>query len=214
MWSTESGRQRRPRVATVVLAAGASTRFHGYPKACLRVGDESAVRRIARLALSAGSSPVVVVTGPHAPEIARALDGVPVRLVHHPEWSSGRTSSVQAGLGHVPAGDDVLVWPVDHPFVDQGTLARMTAARAQDDLAVWFIPMYLGRGGHPVLLRSEAIDQVRALAPEEPMRGLLPWLGAQVRRVSVPDPGVVEDVDTPEEYRRYLEAWRSRWTGD
>ena len=204
----------RPRIAAVVPAAGASARFHGFPKACLDIGGEPAVRRIVRLALEEGCSPVIVVAGPHEPEIRRVLSGEPVHIVAHPDWASGRTGSIQAGLGRAPPGEDAILWPVDHPFVDGRTLATLTVARRHDDLALWFIPMYHGEGGHPVLLRAEAIAAVRNLRPSDPLRGLLPHLGAQVRRVAVGDPGVVANTDTPEEYHRHLEAWRQRWTGD
>ena len=214
MWSRLSSSRHHRHLSAVILAAGASERFHGYPKACLRVGREPAVRRIARLAREVGCSPVVVVAGPHAPEISRALDGAPVRLVTNPTWAEGRTGSLQVGIASVPDGDDLLVWPVDHPFVDVKSLAALQEAHARDDLAVWFIPMHLGHGGHPVLLRSEATRAVRELRPSEPLRLLVPWLGAQVRRVAVADPGVTENVDTPDDYARFAERWEARWTGD
>ena len=199
-------------MAAVIPSAGASTRFHGFPKACLRVGDETAIVRIVRMALEAECSPVVVVAGPHSPEIQRALGGAPVHLVRHTDWARGRTGSIQAGLQEVPDGDDVLLWPVDHPFVDAKSLAALSAAQESDDLAVWFIPMYLGQGGHPVYLRAAARPAVQALGPSDPLRRLLPELGPQVRRIPVADPGVVENCDTPEAYGRYLERWRSAWT--
>ena len=214
VWSPGAGATRRPRVAAVILAAGASSRFHGFPKACLRVGGESAVRRIVRLALNAGCSPVVVVAGPHEPEIARTLEGSPVRLVRNPEWARGRTGSVQVGLREVPSGDDVLLWPVDHPFVDAKSLSALADARERDALAVWFIPMYLGQGGHPVLVRSVAVPVISELSAHDPLRTVHPKLGAQVRRVVVSDPGVTEDVNSPQEFELFSRQWEARWTGD
>ncbi len=197
----------------MVPAAGASVRFRGYPKACLPVGEEPAVRRIARLALEARCTPVVVVAGPHEHEIRRVLEGSPVRIVPNPRWALGRTGSIQVGLEHVPEGDDVLLWPVDHPFVEDMSLDALARARRRDALALWFIPMYLGQGGHPVLLRSPVLDAIRALGPDEPLRTLHPRFGPQIARVPVSDPGVVANVDSPDEYRYHEQHWRSRWTG-
>ncbi|HYK92559.1 MAG TPA: nucleotidyltransferase family protein [Thermoplasmata archaeon] len=212
MWLPRSGGPVRPRVATVIPAAGASARFHGFPKACLDLDGETAVHRVARLALEEGCSPVVVVTGPHDREIRAAMRGSPVEVVAHPRWAEGRTGSIQAGLAHVPADQDVLIWPVDHPFVDPDSLAALARAAEEDAFALWFTPVFRGDGGHPVLLRQVAADAVRALPPSEPLRSLIPRLGPQVRRVAVADRGVVANSDTPEEYRRLLVAWRRSWT--
>lgn len=201
-------------VAAIVPAAGASVRFRGFPKACLTVGEETAVHRIARMALAAGCSPVIVVAGPHEREIRRALEGTPVEVVPNPRWALGRTGSIQVGLEHVPDGDDALLWPVDHPFVDDKSLVALGVARRRDALALWFIPMHLGQGGHPVLLRGPVLDAIRELSPDAPLRVLHPRFGPQVARVPVSDPGVVANVDSPEEYRYHEERWRSRWTGD
>jgi len=200
------------RTATLVLASGASERFGGFPKACLDIGGEPAVRRIARLARDAGASPVVVVVGPHAPEVRRALGSEPVAIVENDGWAAGRTGSVQAGLERVPEGDDILLWPVDHPLVGPETLADLADARIRDRLAIWFIPVFRGESGHPVLIGHEARSAVEALAPATPLRAVLPHLGPQVRRVPVHDPGVVANLDTPEAFRLAVDRWRGGWT--
>ncbi len=200
-------------VAAVIPAAGASVRFRGIPKACLPVENETAIARIVRQSLAVGCAPVVVVVGPHEPEIRRAVFGLPVIVAPNPRWALGRTGSIQAGLECVPEGDDVLLWPVDHPFVNDNSPRALLDARGRDSLALWFIPMHLGHSGHPVLLRAEALRAVRELPPSAPLRGLLSRLGPQVRRVPVGDPGVTANVDTPEEYRYFLDLWRSQWTG-
>ena len=61
-----------PRVAGVILAAGASRRMGaGRNKMLLQLEGESLLRRAARRALAAGLSPVVVVLG-HEADRARA----------------------------------------------------------------------------------------------------------------------------------------------
>ncbi|HTT35625.1 MAG TPA: nucleotidyltransferase family protein [Thermoplasmata archaeon] len=206
------GRDRAAPAAAVVLAAGPSSRFGGFPKACLDLDGIPAVRRIAEIALDAGLSPVVVVTGPHDPEIGRVLEGAAVRRVPNPEWPRGRSGSVRVGLAHVPAGDDVLLWPVDHPLVSTATVDRLLAARSADPLATWFIPVWQGQPGHPVLFRSEVRAMIDGLDAAAPLRTLLPRLGPQVRRMPVPDPGVVANLDTPDAYRHFVGAWRRGWT--
>jgi molybdenum cofactor cytidylyltransferase len=194
--------------AALVLSGGESSRFGGSPKALLPVGDRSGVRRIAEVCLAGGFDPVVVVVGPHRAPIAHELRDLRVEIVDAEEWYLGRTASLQAGLRAIPTDHDLLFWPVDHPFVSAHTIERLRAARESDLLAVWFIPIYRGHGGHPVLWRSSVRPDLLDLRPDAPVRSLLPEFGPQVVRIAVDDPGVVTNVDTPEAYRSALETWQ------
>jgi len=196
--------------AALLLSGGESSRFGGQPKALMPLGETTAVRRLAELCLARELDPVVVVVGPHRGPIAHELRGMPVTLVDSELWYEGRTASVHAGLDAIPTDHDVLFWPVDHPFVAPSTVDRLGAARDTDALAVWFIPTFDGRGGHPVLWRSVVRPDILDLRSDAPLRSLLPEFGVQVRRVPVSDPGVVANVDTPEEYRRAHEEWLAR----
>jgi molybdenum cofactor cytidylyltransferase len=199
--------------AALVLSGGESSRFGGAPKALLPTGDRPAVRRIVETCLDQAFDPVAVVVGPHSGPIAHELRGLPVQLVDSPEWYLGRTASAQAGLAALPPERDILFWPVDHPFVEPRTIDALTAARATDLVAVWFIPTYHGRGGHPVLWRASMRPDLLDLRPDAPIRSLLPEFGPQVFRIAVDDPGVIANVDTPEAYREALDDWSRRRGG-
>jgi molybdenum cofactor cytidylyltransferase len=194
----------------ILLSGGASTRFGGFPKALVSAGERSAIRRMAEVSLDRGYDPVLVVVGPHHHPISEELRGVPVQLVNSEQWYEGRTASVQSGLREIPPDTDVLLWPVDHPFVSPRTLDRLEAARDSDALGLWFVPTYRGDGGHPILWKDRVRADVLELRADAPIRALMPELGPQVRRVAVDDPGVVESIDTPEEYRNSFDAWLAR----
>jgi len=199
--------------AALVLSGGESSRFGGTPKALMPVGDRPAVRRLAEICLDRGLDPVAVVVGPHRGPVAHELRTTGVVLVDSELWYEGRTASVHAGLEAIPADRDVLFWPVDHPFVLESTIDTLLAAPASDALAVWFIPTHQGHGGHPVYWRSNVRRDILDLRSDAPLRSLLPEFGVQVRRVAVDDPGVVTNVDTPEEYRTALDEWAARSRG-
>ena len=196
--------------AALILAAGESERFGGFPKALLHTGERTAVRRIAETVLDEGFDPVKVVAGAHRGPIAHEVRGLPVEVVDAENWYEGRTASIQAGLESLPADHDILFWPVDHPFVAQRTVETLVAVGREDPFGVWFIPTYEGRGGHPVLWRSVVRPHILELRTDAPLRSLLPEFGPQVRRFSVDDPAVVANVDTPEEYRLARDAWTAR----
>ncbi|HTS33416.1 MAG TPA: nucleotidyltransferase family protein [Thermoplasmata archaeon] len=196
--------------AALLLSGGASTRFGGQPKALLPVGERTSVRRLAEECLAENADPVVVVVGAHRALIAHELRGLPVEVAEAEDWYEGRTASVHAGLRAIPEDRDVLLWPVDHPFVSTRTIDALFSVRERDLLAVWFIPTYQGRGGHPVLWRSSIRRDINELRPDAPLRSLLPEFGPQVRRVAVEDPGVVANVDTPEQYSAAYDEWQAR----
>lgn len=193
--------------AALLLAAGASTRWGGAPKALLPVGERTSIRRLAEVCLTDGFDPVTAVVGAHRGPIAHELRGLSVEIVEAEHWYEGRTASVQAGLAALPERTDVLFWPVDHPFVSPRTVDALLAARERDLLGVWFLPTYQGAGGHPVLWRPPVVREVLQLRPDAPIRSLLPEFGPQVCRLAVDDPGVLANVDTPEEYRAAHDAW-------
>jgi molybdenum cofactor cytidylyltransferase len=196
--------------AALLLSGGESSRFGGLPKALLTVAGTTVVRRLVEVCLVRGMDPVTVVVGPHRGPIARELRGLPVELVESEEWYEGRTASVRAGVAAIPTDRDILFWPVDHPFVTASTVDLLLEIRDRDPLAVWVLPTYAGRMGHPIVWRSFVRSDVLDLRNDAPLRSLIPQFGVQVRRVAVNDRGVVASIDTPEEYRASLEEWEAQ----
>jgi len=197
-------------LGALVLSGGESSRMGGYPKALVSAGGRSGVRRIVEVCLAEGCDPVVVVVGAHRIPIAHELRDLPVTIVEAEDWWEGRTASVQAGVRAMPAGHDVLFWPVDHPFVSAKTVEVLRRVAETDLMAVWFIPTHQGRGGHPVLWRSGVLKDVLELRPDAPIRSLLPEFGPQVRHLEVDDPGVVANVDTPDAWAAAFQVWKDR----
>ncbi len=203
-----SGWVHHPRLAVVVLAAGASTRM-GQPKALLTWEGQTFVRRCVDLGVSAaGPEAVAVVTGAVAlPEEQTA----PALQVHNSQWACGPLSSLQAGLRSSvvrPDVEGVLVLTVDRPHVRRSTIAFLVEVFTRQTLWVWQ-PWYDGRCGHPIILPRDCVDEVLQLPPQANLRDVLTkpqWL--QVRNCfPVDDPAVRENLDTPEA----LAKARARW---
>jgi molybdenum cofactor cytidylyltransferase len=196
--------------AALILAAGASRRLGGTPKASMRVGDESAIRRVVRIAGEEGFDPIAVVVGVHEDFTRRELGESPARIVPNERWERGRTGSVQLGLAALPQEANILIWPIDHPFVEAKTLRALHNCGVTDQMASWITPTFEGRGGHPVLIRPTAAQRVATLAAEAPLRSAVARLGPQVRRLAVEDPFVLANVDSWEAYGRIRAQWDQR----
>jgi molybdenum cofactor cytidylyltransferase len=88
----------REPVAGIILAAGGSKRY-GQPKQLLNWRGEPFVRAVAKTALEAGLTPVIVVTGAYADKIEAAVRDLTVLIAHNQDWQSGQASSIKEGIG-------------------------------------------------------------------------------------------------------------------
>src|SRR6266851_9784754 len=85
-------------IGTVILAAGNSTRF-GSPKQLVVHKGLPLVRRAAKAAIAAHTSPVIVVLGANKSLVAAELTRLRgVRTVVNEHWATGLASSLAAGL--------------------------------------------------------------------------------------------------------------------
>jgi molybdenum cofactor cytidylyltransferase len=128
-------------VAGVVLAAGVSSRL-GANKLLLWLDAEPLVRRAARLALEAGLSPVLVVIGHEAEQVATALDGLAVETVVNPEHRAGIHGSMQRGIARVPVDcAAAVVLLADMPAVT-AAMVQALIARFRDGTEPLVLSLY------------------------------------------------------------------------
>jgi len=191
----------RERVAGIVLAAGGSNRY-GRPKQLLEWRGEPFVRHAARLALQAGLSPLIVVTGAASEEVQAALDELPVACVHNPDWESGQSTSLRAGVLSLPETTGAAVFLLsDQPHIPL-SLVRGLMERHQSTLAPIVAPLIDEQRGNPALFDRGLFSLLGQLSGDTGGRQLF----SRVRPLWVPwhDPNALLDVDTPQDYARLL----------
>jgi molybdenum cofactor cytidylyltransferase len=105
-----------------------------------------------------------------------------------------------------PGPDDGwLRAPADHPLLDAAVLDRLIAAW-RDGPGRIFIPVYCGRRGHPTILPFRLAAEVFDLPPDSGLNWLLKTHAGQIEQINVNSPGVVSDLDTPDDYERLLKS--------
>lgn len=187
-----------PRLAAVVLAAGASTRM-GRPKPLLPWRGRPFVWHVLEQARAAGAELSIVVEG--AVALPREVLGSAI-VVRNEAWAEGPLGSLQVGLRAViDAGvaSPVLVLTVDRPHVHADTLRALARAVDDEPTAVWQ-PRLGGRRGHPIVYPADLVASLVALRPPATPRDLLaaPEVASRRRQVEVDDLAVFDNLDTPE----------------
>jgi molybdenum cofactor cytidylyltransferase len=187
------------RVAAVVLAAGRSTRMGGPNKLLADIARRPLVRIAAEEALASRAKPVIVVTGHQREQVEKALAGLPVELVHNPDFADGLGTSVRAGIAAVPAdADGAIVCLGDMPQVDAGLIDRLIAAFDPDQGALVVMPTFEGRRGNPVLWSRRFFPDLTAIEGDVGARHLIGRYSEAVVEVPLAGKAALVDVDTPE----------------
>ena len=185
----------------IVLAAGASTRM-GRPKALLEAGDRTFIRRILDTLRAAGVPDVVVVVRAGQDRIGAEVQASGFgRTVLNPRADEGQLLSLITGLDAIdrPDVDGALVTLVDAPLIGAAAVGILLA-RAAISTAPIVRAVHQGRHGHPVIFKRQLFEPLRRADPAVGAKAIV--RAALVEDVETGDPGVVDDVDTPEEYAR------------
>jgi molybdenum cofactor cytidylyltransferase len=185
----------------IVLAAGASTRM-GRPKALLEAGDRTFIRRILDTLRAAGVPDAVVVVRAGQDTIVAEVEASGFgRTVLNPRADEGQLSSLITGLDAIdrPGVDAALVTLCDAPLIGAAAV-RILLERAAVSTAPVVRAVHQGRHGHPVIFKRQLFDPLRRADPAAGAKAIV--RSVPVEDVETGDPGVVDDVDTPEDYAR------------
>lgn len=191
-------------ISAILLAAGESRRM-GSPKALLHYQGQTFIHRICTAFLTAGVDELIVVLGARAEEIGHALPAYPaLRSVVNSRYSQGQLSSLMVGIGALsPESEAAIVNLVDHPLVSSETIKAVIGSFRAAPLPI-VIASYQGKRGHPVLFSSQMYGEILAAPLDQGAKVVVRKDPARVREIPLDDPGILADIDTPEEYRRYV----------
>lgn len=201
-------------VAGIILAAGESKRF-GRPKQLLDWREEPFLRAVAKTAIKAGLSPVIVVTGARHEEVEPAVQDLPVKIVRNEKWQRGQSSSIQAGLKaltssssenqekHVSGVGAAVFLLSDQPQIPDAVVRALIAHHATQLYPIIAPLVLMEQRANPVLFDRTTFPDLfklegdvggRAIFSKHPVE-YLPWH----------DDSLLLDVDKPEDYSHMKE---------
>ena len=182
----------------------------GQPKALLPWQGGTLLEFQVEQLLAGGIERVVLVLGHEAERIRSTVSTLPrTTIVINPEYVTGKTSSVRAGMDVIPAdADAALVLSVDQPR--PAALIRRLRQAHETAGALITVPAFGGRRGHPTIFARALFPEMRAITEET--QGL-----RAVRHRHYADTHVLEtttrapliDINSPEDYQAALAFFAS-----
>lgn len=184
-----------PPTATILLAAGASTRL-GHPKQLVPFRGKPLLAHAIEAALAADVGPVWVVLGAHAAKIRPVVARYGVRVVINRQWETGLASTIRAGLAAATPGncEDALFLLCDQPCLEARHLAGLVAGRRASARAI-AASEYGGQRGVPAVFARATWPELAALDPSSGAKAVIARDPARV--VALPFAWGALDVDTP-----------------
>jgi molybdenum cofactor cytidylyltransferase len=188
------------KIAAVLLAAGLSTRlpankllqpFRGKPLVC----------HAAQAALASRASPLIVVTGHKAGEVAAVVSTPGIIIVDNLEFSTGLSSSLKCGVRAVPSQcDGALILLGDMPFVTAALIDTLLEAFDPAKSREVIVPVHQGRRGNPVLWGRRFFPALLALTGDRGAKQLMALQDDLLYPLEVPDDGCLIDIDTADQF--------------
>lgn len=190
-------------IAAIVLAAGESRRM-GRQKLLLPYAGTTVIEHIADQVLASDVAQTIVVTGHDVKAVEAAMLDKPVTLVENRQYKDGMLTSIRAGLQVVSPGTaGFMVVLGDQPSIDARVINQLIAEFHAVEKGI-IVPLYDDDTGHPIIISMSYRDDVMTKFDDTGLRGLIYGYPEYVHRLPVQAPGVLRDMDTPEDYEREL----------
>ena len=191
-------------VAGVILAAGGSQRL-GRPKQLLDWQGQPFIAKVVQNALAAGLRPLIVVTGAESETVSGALTGLPVTIIHNPDWQDGQSTSLRAGLRSLPRDCRAALFLMsDQPQISPDLIRSVVDAFYTRRLPI-AAPRIAGRRANPVLFDREAFEALNAIRGDQGGRAVFNQFEAAW--VDWDDGRAALDVDDEDAYERLKRAY-------
>lgn len=191
-------------VAGVVLAAGGSLRL-GKPKQLLTWEGQSFISRVIKNGLGAGLWPLIVVTGADSDQIRAEIEDFRVDIVHNPDWESGQSTSMKAGLAALSEKPQAAMFLLsDQPQIGPNLIRQLIETWYEERKPIT-APQINGQRGNPVLFARETFEALNEVSGDKGGRVIFDQFEATW--LTWVDSRVTLDVDGGTDYQRLIGSY-------
>lgn len=183
-------------IAGLLLAAGSASRF-GSDKLRHNLPHGVAIAVQAARHLKSELQDVVAVVRPGSEELGKSLAAEGCTVVVCENAAEGMGASLACAAKAAGEARGYLVALADMPFIRRSSIAAVRDALAGGALLA--APYFRTRRGHPVGIAGRFRRELLSLRGDEGAKGLVAANESLLVKVPVGDPGVIRDIDTPED---------------
>ena len=186
---------------TIILSGGKSERMN-YPKAFLEIDGVTFLKKLIDTYHKVSSEIVIVLNDKlaeekwkkHSDTIDKACKIV---LNHHSE--KGKFYSLQLGAKQI-SSDYCFIQNVDNPFVSSSILDALMKNKNPNGIT---IPVYKGKGGHPILVSKKVIEKISLIKDTNQHLKDFYWTFSK-KSVEMKDDSVLMNINTLEDYEKHI----------
>jgi len=195
-----------PKIAILILAAGASSRMGDVDKLTQDANGKPLLARVIERAC-ATSLPVFVtlpdLSHPRA-SLARITDAT---LIAVPDWRSGMSASIKAGIAALPVNTPgVMILPGDMPDLTTTNLQAVAHTAQTHPASIIRATTPDGTAGHPVVFPNDLFDQLLCLTGDQGARAVIRAHQQRLHPHIIPGTRALTDLDTPQDWVNWRAA--------
>lgn len=209
------------RIASVILAAGTSSRMEGgRHKLLLPLGNRPVLAHVLDAALASQARPIILVLGHQAAEVRAQLASYTlhpeITVLENPAYLQGMSASMKLGIqalishgykkSYDEAIDSALFLTGDQPLLTSAIIDSIIETYRRSGKRI-VAPLYEGQRGNPVLFDASLFPELLQVTGDEGGRGVLKRHLDEVANVEIENSEASYDVDTWEAYQRVVETW-------
>lgn len=189
------------KLSCIVLAAGRSKRMGTNNKLLLPFQGKELILHTIDKIIRQDFFEIVVVTGWQSREVEKVLLDYPVKVINNPGYLKGQSTSLKKGLSVISEKTLGAFFVLgDQPIIQEETIKKLIVGFASNP-EFPAAPYYKDKRGNPVIIPRRFFPWLNELQGDQGARELF-LQDEKVTKVLVHDPGVLVDIDTPEDYEK------------
>jgi len=193
-------------ISAIILAAGQSKRM-GQAKQLLGIGGKALLQQVLDAVLDSDVDEVLLVLGHEAERIRNAMDVRGARVVVNRDYAQGMITSIREGLKALDKRSEAFFivlgdQPEIRPAVYNRLIREFRRIRPSPGI---LLPAYQGEKGHPALFSIKYLAESFKITGDVGFREIIQRHPEEVFLVDVGTAAILADIDTPEDFREYLQ---------
>jgi molybdenum cofactor cytidylyltransferase len=196
----------KPKIATVILAAGESKRMHGV-KQLLPWKGSSLLGHAIEQALKSDADQVYVVLGANKDIILKEIDTSGITVIINDAWALGMGTSIGAAMNYFKAGqldfDGILMALIDQPLLDVKHYNILINKYIDSKNII--ATSYGSGSGVPAVFDKSYFDELIVLSSDKGAKNII--LKHKNKVLAVDAGNRTIDLDTRETYLQYYEEY-------